>query len=200
MASNTENKEFQSLVYWLFALIVIGVSVAAYTGYQLYPRFDLPAATGMGLLALAVGAGVASFFSPCSFPLLVTLLARQVGIQEGENGTKASTRRALTYASALSLGAATFLLIAGIALALGGQALFAGFTFTSPQALITRTAVGIILILLGLVQLGVISNRRFRMVEHLAKPFRHANAKQRRNTPLRGFFVYGFGYLIAGFG
>jgi cytochrome c-type biogenesis protein len=180
--------------------VVIGISVAAYTGYELYPRFDLPAATGIGLLALAVGAGVASFFSPCSFPLLVTLLGREVGIQEGESSKKTSIRRALTFALALSLGATTFLLIAGVALALGGQALFANFTFTSPQALFTRVAVGVILILLGLVQLGVISNRRFQWVEHLAKPFRKFNAKQRQKAPLSGFFVYGFGYLIAGFG
>jgi hypothetical protein len=51
-------------------------AVAGYVGYVLYPRFDLPAATGASLLALAAAAGIASFFSPCSFPLAVTLLAR----------------------------------------------------------------------------------------------------------------------------
>ncbi len=62
-----------------YALLVVGVAVlaiAGYTGYELYPRFDLPAAEGAGLLVLATGAGIASFFAPCSFPLLVTLLSR----------------------------------------------------------------------------------------------------------------------------
>lgn len=200
MKSESENKEYQALVYWLFVLIVIGISVAAYTGYQLYPRFDLPAATGMGLLALAVGAGVASFFSPCSFPLLVTLLSREVGIQKGEGVKKTSTRRALTFASALSTGIGAFLIIAGLVLALGGQAFFANFTFTSPLALLTRIVVGVLLIVLGFVQLGIISNRRFKLLDPFIRKMRQGNAKQRRKAPLRGFFLYGFSYPIAGFG
>jgi cytochrome c biogenesis protein CcdA len=48
------------------------VALTGYAGYELYPRFDLPALEGASLLVLAAGAGVASFFAPCSFPLLVT--------------------------------------------------------------------------------------------------------------------------------
>lgn len=200
MKKSAKNNKYQSLVYWVFVLFVAGVSLAAYTGYQIYPRFDLPAVTGIALLVLAFGAGVASFFAPCSFPLLVTLLSLEVGAQEGDNSTEATTGRDFIFASALSLGAATFLLMAGIVLALGGHALFAGFTFTSPQAMIARVVVGIILIFLGLIQLEFLSNRSFRLIEGLAKPFRTANARLRRKYPLPAIFIYGFGYLIAGFG
>ncbi|MDT8305317.1 MAG: hypothetical protein RRC07_05225, partial [Anaerolineae bacterium] len=64
---------------YLFLGLVIAVlllALAGYAGYVLYPRFALPAASGAGLLLLAAAAGLASFFSPCSFPLLATLLAR----------------------------------------------------------------------------------------------------------------------------
>jgi hypothetical protein len=63
-----------TLAYWLLPLAALLITLAGYTGYLLYPRFDLSAGTGLGLLALAAAAGIASFFSPCSFPLLVTLL------------------------------------------------------------------------------------------------------------------------------
>jgi cytochrome c biogenesis protein CcdA len=149
-----------SLQYWIFVLVVVLLSIVAYAGYVLYPRFDLPSATSAGLLVLSVGAGIASFFAPCSFPLLVTLLGREVGANEAE-GYGDSTRRALTFATALSLGAITFLVLSGIILALGGNALFANFTFTSPQAMTTRVVVGAVLILLGLVQAGVINTEAF---------------------------------------
>ena len=63
-----------------YALLATGVALlglAGYVGYVAYPRFHLPSVAGAALLALAAGAGVAAFFSPCSFSLLLTLLARE---------------------------------------------------------------------------------------------------------------------------
>lgn len=189
----------RSLNYWLFVLMVVFLSIVAYAGYVLYPRFDLPSATGAGLLVLSVGAGIASFFAPCSFPLLVTLLGREVGANE-EEGYGNSTRRAISFATALSLGAMTFLVLSGIVLAFGGNALFANFTFTSPQAMTTRVVVGALLILLGLIQAGIINTEGFGKIGKLANPFIKSQAKQRKENPFRAFFTYGFGYLLAGFG
>lgn len=70
-----------------YFLLISGISVLAlvgYAGYVIHPRFDLPAVTGVGLLILAASAGIASFFSPCSFPLLVTLLARETNAGKTE--------------------------------------------------------------------------------------------------------------------
>lgn len=65
--------------HYLFLVIaVLLLAFAGYVGDVLYPRFDLPAVGGAGLLVLSSAAGLASIFSPCSFPLLSTLLARQV--------------------------------------------------------------------------------------------------------------------------
>ena len=58
---------------------------------------DLPAGEGAGLAVLAAGAGVAAFFSPCSFPLLVTALARPGGDVAG--GARARIVRATATCS-----------------------------------------------------------------------------------------------------
>lgn len=183
-------------LYWAFALFVAALAVAGYVGYVLYPRFDLPAAAGIGLLALSVAAGVASFFSPCSFPLLVTLLSRQTDAEED------SPRRnkPLTFAAALALGAAVFLLILGLAVALGGGAIFKDVTFASTAGRAIRIVVGGLLILLGLIQLDVIPFASLYAVSKLGRSLSGLQARQRRRRPVLGFAIFGFGYPLAGFG
>jgi len=193
--NGSSNEEF--FWYVLLALVVLLLTLAGYIGYVVYPRFELASVTGSGLLVLASAAGVASFFSPCSFPLLLTLLARETGREDGEVRTPLG--RALGFAAALSLGATTFLLLAGAATALGGGSLFARVTFASTAGRIIRLVVGTFLVLLGLVQVGVIP-MSFHGVEQLARPILKEQARTRREHPTRAFFVFGFGYLIAGFG
>ncbi len=183
-------------LYWAFVLFVAALAVAGYAGYVLYPRFDLPAAAGIGLLALSVAVGVASFFSPCSFPLLVTLLSRQIGA--GEGSPQRSKR--LTFAAALALGAAVFLLILGLAVALGGGAIFKDVTFASTAGRVIRIVVGGLLILLGLVQLDVIPFASLYAVSKLGRSLSGLQARQRRRRPVLGFAIFGFGYPLAGFG
>lgn len=191
----TQNKP--PIWYLLFALGVLLLALAGYAGYVIYPRFDLPSVTGGGLLVLAVGAGIGSFFSPCSFPLLLTLLARQIHQDEPEEGS--SFGRALRFAAALSLGATLFLLITGAAIALGGGALFARVTFTSTAGRVIRLVIGSLLILLGAIQLEAIPIT-FHGVEELAQPLLRYQSELRRDNPTIAFAVFGFGYLIAGFG
>lgn len=184
------------LGYGLLAAAVVVLAVAGYAGYALYPRFDLPSVSGIGLLVLAAAAGIASFFSPCSFPLLVTLLAREAG---SRTDRRSSAGRAFRFATALALGATTFLLLAGVVIALGGDALFAGVTFTSTAGRTIRTGVGLLLILLGLIQLGAIP-LSFHWAAKGAAPLMRAQARLRRRKPTLGFGLFGFGYLLAGFG
>ena len=187
-------------LYWLFVLLVAGLALAGYAGYVVYPRFDLPAPTGIGLLILSTGAGIASFFSPCSFPLLVTLLARQTGVDVRQGGSQPSRVRALVFASALALGASVFLLLAGFFVALGGAALFEGVTFTSTAGRVIRTVVGGLLILLGLFQIGVLPASGFHAVSRLSGALSRTHTRQRRKRAVFGFAIFGFGYLLAGFG
>ena len=176
----------------------LGLALAGYVGYVLYPRFHLPAGSGAGLLALAVGAGVASFFSPCSFPLLVTMLARPLD-ELAERSGRRPIRPALAFATALSAGAAVFLLGFGALIALVGGHVFAGVTFTSIAGRVIRGIVGALLIVLGLIQLGRLSVS-FRRFEPRTHAFLRRQAQLRRRRPLAGFAIFGFGYLLAGFG
>lgn len=181
--------------YGALAAAVLAVAVAGYVGYLLYPRFDLPAAEGAGLLGLAAAAGIASFFSPCSFPLLLGLLGRQT-VQQAEQG-RAS--RSLVFGGALAFGAATFMVLAGVVIGLGGETLFAGVTFTSTAGITIRSIVGALLIVLGLAQTGRLA-LSLGAVEHLVRPLNRRQAKLRRQHPVAGFGLFGFGYVLAGFG
>lgn len=182
--------------YGLLVVAVLAISLAGYTGYVLYPRFDLPAAQGAGLLGLAATAGIASFFSPCSFPLLLGLLGRQA-VRQAEDGEK--TARPAVFGGALALGAAVFMVLAGVVIGLGGEALFAGVTFTSTAGIAIRSIVGVLLVVLGLMQVGRLA---FSMhaVEQAARPLSRRSARLRRQRPVAGFAVFGFGYVLAGFG
>lgn len=193
---NTKDEDEAGLRrYAVLVGAVVGVALAGYAGYVVYPRFDLPAVQGAGLLGLAAAAGTASFFSPCSFPLLVGLLGRQaIAGSESKSATKPAV-----FGGALALGAATFMLLAGVVIALGGEALFAGVTFTSAAGIAIRTIVGLFLILLGLIQIGFLP-LSLHGLSTAARPISRVQARLRRDHPVAGFGIFGFGYVLAGFG
>lgn len=181
--------------YLAFVLLVLLLAVVGYAGYALYPRFGLPAVEGAAVLLLAAGAGVASFFSPCAFGLLVTLLARETGAGESRRGLA----RALAFAAGLSAGAAAFVMVVGLVIGLGGAGLVGGVTFTSTAGWALRLAVGAALVLLGLIQLELLPNPLHRVADRI-RPLRRLSARERRQRPFLGDVLFGFGYLLAGFG
>ncbi|MGH2796629.1 MAG: cytochrome c biogenesis protein CcdA [Thermoleophilaceae bacterium] len=174
------------------------MAVVGYLGYVFYPRFDLPAASGATLLVLATAAGVASFFSPCSFPLLLSMLARPLAA-EAQAGRDPPFRAALRFAAGLSVGATTFLILVGLAIAAGASTYFDDVTFTSRAGITIRIVVGLLLIVLGLIQLDLlpVSFRRFEPAMH---GYLRRQAQLRRRRPFLGFTLFGFGYLLAGLG
>ena len=184
--------------YALLALATAAVALIGYLGYVFYPRFDLPAGTGATLLVLAAGAGIASFFSPCSFPLLLSMLARPLAA-EARAGDGRPFRKAAMFAAGLSVGASAFLVVVGLAIAAGASTYFDDVTFTSTAGITIRIVVGLLLITLGLIQLEVlpISFRRFEPAMH---GYLRRQAQMRRRRPVVGFTLFGFGYLLAGFG
>jgi cytochrome c biogenesis protein CcdA len=181
-----------------FLVLAAGLGVAGiagYLGYAVYPRFDLPRATGVGLWLLAAAAGTAAFFSPCSFPLLLTLLSRRVdAAPAGRRG-----RVATAFAASFALGAALFLAIAGLALGAGAGAALGSVTFTSGTGIAIRITVGSLLILLGLIQAEVLP-LSFHAVEGAVRPVSAAVARVRRSHPAAGTMAFGFAYLLIGFG
>ena len=185
--------------HWIgYVLLIVGVlflSFAGYIGYIVYPRFNLPSVTSVSLYVLSAAAGLGAFFSPCSFPLLVTLLARSFG--SGRDGS--ALKNALWYGAALAVGASVFLLLTGAGIAFGGGALFSRVTFTSTPGRILRIVIGSLLIFLGLVQIGIVS-LPFDRIAELAYPIEKAQARLRMERPVLGFSLFGFGYILAGFG
>lgn len=177
-----------------YALLVGATAVAAvagYAGYVLYPRFDLPPVTGASLLALSAAAGIASFFSPCSFPLAVTLLAR-----EAKPGGQGRLTRLTLW---LGSGALAFLVLSGVLIAAGAGAFFKEVTFTSAAGITIRAIVGLLLIFFGLIQMNVVRVSLL-AVEGAARPMLARQARLRRDRPALAFGLFGFGYLLAGFG
>ena len=182
--------------YLLLVVAVAAIAIAGYVGYVLYPRFDLPAVEGVAVLGLAAAAGVASFFSPCSFPLLMGILGRHasIGVRDDETAT-----RPVVFGGALAVGAGGFLLLAGVLIAAGGGVVFEQVTFASTAGITIRTILGVLLIALGLVQVGVLPTP-FHAVERAAQPMLRRQARLRRSRPVTGHALFGFGYVLAGFG
>ena len=90
-------------------LLVVGV--AGYVGFVALARSDRNVSAGV--MALAAGTGFAAFFSPCSFPLLLTFLTR-----------RSADSRGAALLSALRVAAGAALLLAAMAslIAVGGVA------------------------------------------------------------------------------
>jgi cytochrome c biogenesis protein CcdA len=108
-------------------------------------------------------------------------------------------RKAAMFAAGLSVGASVFLVVVGIAISAGASTYFDDVTFTSTAGITIRLVVGVLLIMLGLIQLNVlpISFRRFEPAVH---GYLRRQAQVRRRRLVLGFTLFGFGYLLAGFG
>lgn len=188
--------------YGALALAVLVVGLVGYVGFVIYPKLDQSAGVGAGLIVVAAAAGVTSFFSPCSFALLVGMLGRPVSQRAQTGEQRQPIRSSLAFATALSLGVVAFLALLGTAIALGGDAIIKDVTFTSTTGRVLRITAGTFLILVGLIQLGRV-NVPLRQYEPALKGFlrrqRRESTSQERPQLVR-FGVFGFAYLAAGFG
>lgn len=186
----------QTTRYLLLIAGVLVFSLVGYGGFILFPQFDHPSQASIGLLVLAAMAGVASLFSPCSFPLLVTLLSHEA---TGRERGAPSRSHPLRFAATFSLGAMAFLLIVGSALALGAAPLMEQVTFTSPTGRLIRLLAGLVLVGFGWWQLQGRS-LNFIWMNTLLQPLWRSEARLRRQRTTMSYGLYGFGYILAGFG
>ncbi len=177
--------------YILLVIVVLLVAMIGYGSFVLYPRLSLPTSAGSGLILLAMMAGVASLFSPCSFPLLVTLLARQAGTH--------SKRSLIQSAIAFTIGAMLFLIPVGAALALGAGSIISQFTFTSSFGRLLRVIVGTVLIGFGVWQIRG-KSLNFAWLNSSLQPLWNQQARLRHRNNSLSYGLYGFGYILAGFG
>ncbi len=181
--------------YVILVVAVLLVAIAGFAAFRYHLTLRISGFEGTGLLLLAVASGLASFFSPCSFPLLLVLLTRE--IRADSEGRQAD--RALLFATGLATGVSIFLLLAGGAVAFGAAPIFRQFTFTSPEGRVLRFTVGSILILFGLFQTNLVPVR-FETIASISRPLLRAQARLRQSRPVLGFSLLGFTYILAGFG
>ena len=176
-----------------FALIgaVALLALIGYSAYAFYPRFALDVTVESSLLLLAIAAGLASLFSPCSFPLLVTLLTREV-----DNHT---SRRSFRAAAAFTVGITLFLMLLGTAIGLGAGTLIIRFTFTSLAGRGLRLVVGLVLVGFGFWQIrGRYLNASW--LNRVLQPIWDRQFRLRQKKTTLSYGLYGFGYVLAGFG
>lgn len=180
-------------------LLLAAVIGAGYLGFRQFAAAVMPRMGAFDLLALAVIAGVASFFSPCAFPLLPGYFSFYAA---GGRDDRPAGRpgRALRLGLAAAAGVITFNLILGFAIGLlgAGAGLALSISGPEPNPVVRwfRGGVGVVLIALGIGQwLGV------NLKPGLANAFAW-RTRPRRDVPgaASALYVYGLGYSAAGMG
>ncbi len=132
-----------------------------------------------GIFALALFAGIASFFSPCSFPMLPGYMAYYFGIGKKEEHRY---RKAATGGVAAALGIITVYVIVGALLIFFGSAI-------TPYVPQMGLIVGILLVLLGILMFTPLQ------YDALVAPFRGIGSKFKGKRE-HGFAVKLFGYGV----
>ncbi|MCI0712330.1 MAG: hypothetical protein L0154_19405 [Chloroflexi bacterium] len=186
-ANQTDGWMLYTGILTLFGVITAG----GYIIFRVFATTVMPDLSAYNLLALSIIAGVASFFSPCAFPLLPGYFSLYYA--EAENTGKAK----LSLAAAS--GVISFNLILGVIIGVVGTGLAQGLSITGDQAIFTRafrSLVGIVLIFLGIAQFRGV-NLKPLLADHLAWRTRpHLENK----NPTRSLYFYGLGYNAAGMG
>ncbi len=179
--------------YALIVLSVVLIALLGYLGFVTFLKDIMPAFNDYGLFLLAVVAGIATFFSPCSFPLLPGYLSFYYNTERPDVGRRAIYRGILAAA-----GVVTFAVIVGVVIALLGQGVASSFSISSPTpSLLTRAfriGLGAVLMSLGAIQLSNVTFHN-RALDVLTSRF-YSAAKSGN----RGLYLYGLGYNAAGIG
>ncbi|MCH8013673.1 MAG: hypothetical protein IH823_02615 [Candidatus Dadabacteria bacterium] len=193
----------------IFLFLVILALVAG--GYGLFIWFIVNIMKGgvaFGLLFVAVVAGVASFFNPCSFPVLPAYLA-QYYTTEGSGGGANDKKKILLSGLIAALGVITFNLLLGSLIGLLGVGFgkSLGLAGGEPSSFVRwlRGILGGLLLVLGFSH----ATGRGINFDFLQRFFsaRGGSAlggqKPRADKPQTHFgkiFSYGFGYTLLGIG
>ena len=170
---------------------MLAVGLGGYLGFVSFVERGGPGGLGLGVMGLAVATGFAAFFSPCSFPLLLTFLVRQ--------HATGSRRRTVISSLSVALGALVFFGLLAVVLSLLGQGLGHIIGFDTTTGRLFRSLLGVFLLLLGLRQAGLIE-ARFGIFDGVARAAAKTFDTSGVENPMKRNFVYGFGYVLAGFG
>jgi len=179
-----------------YALIIISVAVVTllgYLGFVIFLKDFMPAFSNYSLYLLSLAAGIATFFSPCSFPLLPGYLSLCYNTEKSEGSA-----RSLYRGTIAALGGVSFTVILGLIIALFGQGVASSFSISNSNPSffprVFRIGLGALLVSLGAIQL---SNATFHnhLLDALTGRFYSA-----AGSGGKGLYLYGFGYNAAGIG
>lgn len=183
----------RSFLLALFAiLIVIGIG---YSTFIIFMTKVVPNLASFSIVLVAVVAGVATFFNPCSFAVLPAYLTRFVP----SNKVSKNRFKIIYYGLIVSLGIVTFNLVFGSLIGLLGENFAKSFALATENpntgVLIFRGFIGVALIMLGSMPiLG--KGFHFAIFNKLEKTFSSLQDK----NPTKSFYIFGFGYNLIGIG
>jgi len=188
--------------YVQYGLLLFALAVVAIGGYLAFRQFvQAPDWSAYNLYALAVVAGIASFFSPCAFPLLPGYLSFYYLAGSDESGERPGITRALGSGLTAALGVITFNMILGVAIALLGAGVAKALCLACPQPNVVvrlfRGGLGGLLLTLGVVQVAGWSLKPG-FVDALA--WRTRPRREVIRSAAASLYLYGLGYNAAGMG
>jgi cytochrome c-type biogenesis protein len=186
------------LLYAGLLVALAAVIAAGYLGFRAFAT--VPGLGAFNLYLLAIVAGIASFFSPCAFPLLPSYFSFYH--QAGESGGAAPHRgRSIQLGLSAALGVMTFTLFLGLIIGVLGAGFAEGLSISGPEPSQFvrgfRGVVGALLLTLGIAQLA---GRNLK--PKFADTFAYRTRPQREGDrgPAASLYLYGLGYNAAGMG
>ena len=177
--------------------ILIAIIAAGYYAFIYFMTNEVPSFSSYGLILVAIIAGIAMFFNPCSFTLLPTFLTFFASKNELKEEKKLS--KFLLYGLFASLGIVTFSIILGSLIGVLGIGFGKSFALVGNNpnlcVRIFRGVIGSLIIIFGIMQ--------FRGVSFNTGPINKLSQGIMSPTnkgPLMGMYLYGFGYNALGIG
>lgn len=180
-------------------VVLLAVILAGYLAFRTF--VSIPDWGVFNLYTLAIVAGVASFFSPCAFPLLPSYFSFYHLGEQPQNPTEVGVHRILRGGVVAALGIITFNLVLGLLIAVVGISFGQELSISGaePNAFVrlVRGSLGVTLLVLGIGQLAS-WNLKPTFIEALAY---HTRPKRdRQHQAAASLYLYGFGYNAAGMG
>lgn len=180
------------LLYILSLLVILIVVLLGYMTFLYFMTSVAKNMTTYGLLLVAVIAGIASFFNPCSFPFIPVYLTKYYTIKEGAT-TKS---RILLFGVIGALGLITFTILLGIIIALLGAGFGKSLGLAGPDpSLIVRWLRGVVGVVLIYFGFSHATGKGFSF--HRLQP---KISLQKIKSPAAGIYWYGFLYSLIGIG
>ena len=193
---STQSTQVRTSVGWLqYGALLIVFAVIVGAGYLGFRTFAItPTLSSANVYLFAIVAGVASFFSPCAFPLLPSYFSFYQSAGKHTEGDRKGSGKALKFGLAAALGVITFALILGTVIAVLGTGVAQGLSISASESSqfvrIFRGLVGAILVTLGVVQL-LGWNLKPNFVDAFAFYTRPRQVGERR--PATNLYLYGTG-------